>query len=310
MKAIVATLLLAAASTAAAGPLEDMARRFAESDFVFNRSRNNVPFIPVAWLSATQYNESRFLLASGEASSITFDETSLSEATFVPFLIGRRDAIVIGQWMSWSQLDLDGGRDKEVFSVAVPIGWARQTSPQWQVAAFVSPLGHNSPGDGWYWETMGGVFARWLQSDRLAWLFGFYADVSPREEFYTPYVGITWTVNPEWTLSMVLPWPAVLYAPTPDWLFRFGVAPTDATWSVDFDEHGEPRKAQLHFGSWNLGLTAERRVWKYLWLAAEAGVAGFRGFSFAGSDWEGPNTDVGTDLYISVRINFRPGASQ
>ncbi|MBB6095178.1 hypothetical protein HNQ60_004068 [Povalibacter uvarum] len=305
-----AGLLILSSAGAIAGTLDDAAKRFAESDFVFNRARSDIPFIPFAWASATFYDESRFLLPSGEPGELTFEQQSVSEATFLPFLIGRRDAVVIGQWMNWTRFDLSNGSDKEVFSVAIPVGWARQTSPDWQVAAFVAPLGHSSEGDGWYWEYMGGVFARWLQTDRFAWLFGFFADVAPREEFYTPYVGLTWTVNQHWTVSAIMPWPAILYAPNTDWLFRFGVSPSDASWSVEIDDDGSPRKAQLSFGAWNLGISAERRIWKFLWLGAEVGVAGFRGFTFSGSDWEGPNSDLGTDAYATIRVNFRPGSWQ
>lgn len=70
--------------------------------------------------------------------------------------------------------------------------------------------------------------------------------------------------------------------------------------------HDELKQPQINAGSWNFGLSVERRVWKYLWLAAEAGIAGLRGFSFAGSDWQGPNSDLGSDGYVSIAVNYRP----
>ena len=57
----------------------------------------------------------------------------------------------------------------------------------------------------------------------------------------------------------------------------------------------------------NVGLGVEHRVWRNLWLRAEAGASGFRGFGFIGSDWKGPNSDAGTSPYLSLSLNFRPG---
>jgi hypothetical protein len=47
-------------------------------------------------------------------------------------------------------------------------------------------------------------------------------------------------------------------------------------------------------------------VFKNHWLGAETGVPGLRGFSLLGSDWEGPNSDLGAEGYASLTINFRP----
>jgi hypothetical protein len=43
-------------------------------------------------------------------------------------------------------------------------------------------------------------------------------------------------------------------------------------------------------------------------MGAEAGVSGLRGFSFVGGDWEGPNSDLGSEGYVSLTINYRPTA--
>jgi hypothetical protein len=189
----------------------------------------------------------------------------------------------------------------DVLSAAVPVGWARQTSEDWQVAAFVAPLGHRKDG-GWYWETLGGIFARHLRSDSVAWIFGVYFDVSTLEDFYTPYAGATWILNERWTLSAVLPWPAVTYAPSPRTLFRLGIAPSGTSWSVE-TETARPR---VSFSSWNLGLSIEHRVFGNIWLGAEAGYSGLHGLTVVGRHWESPELRLDDTPYALVRINFRP----
>lgn len=88
--------------------LGEIAQRMAGSEFVFNRARSDIPFVPIAWLDVTVYDESRFMLPSGGPSDISFGQKTLSEATLVPFLLGSRDAFVAGQWISGTRFRLSG----------------------------------------------------------------------------------------------------------------------------------------------------------------------------------------------------------
>jgi hypothetical protein len=62
-------------------------------------------------------------------------------------------------------------------------------------------------------------------------------------------------VTEQWTLSAIMPWPAVLYSPTRDTLFRFGASPSGASWSLR-----EPSgKVSFDLDSWDLvGLPGDR----------------------------------------------------
>jgi hypothetical protein len=300
-------LLLAFASSAEAASLDQISRQFLDSDFIFSRTQSDVPFVPLAWIDMSSYQDSTYRTPSDEVHDLSFRQTSLSEATLVPVLLGRRDALLIGQWGTWTRLRFDDSQqDTEVANLAMPLGWARQSSPDWQLAAFVAPSANYSGGH-WYWDYMGGVFARYLGKPKFAWLFGVYAEITPPEAFYVPYVGVTWTIDKHWTLSAVLPWPAVLYSPTPDWLLRLGLAPSSASWIADVPVPGEaPRRFRADLTSWDFGLRVEKRTWKNLWVGGEAGVSGFRGFSFSGSQWQEPQGSLGTDPYVVLTATFRP----
>jgi hypothetical protein len=271
-----------------------------DSDFVFSRTLSDVPFVPLAWVDVTSYQDS-------EVQGRSVRQTSLSEATLVPVLMGRRDALLVGQWGTWTRLEFPDSRENtEVVNLTLPLGWARQATPDWQLAAFVAPSANHSRGE-WYWDYMGGAFARYLGQSRFAWLFGFYAEITPPEKFFVPYVGVTWTIDRHWTLSAVLPWPAVLYSPTPDWLFRFGLAPSSASWIADVPVTGQaPQRLRADLTSWDFGLRVERRAWKSLWVGGEAGVSGFRGFSFASGEWQPPKGSLGSDPYFVLTMTFRP----
>jgi hypothetical protein len=302
-----ALLLLSFAISAEAANLDEISRQFLDSDFIFSRTESDVPFVPLSWIDVSSYQDTSYRTPSGDIRDLSFRQTSLSEATLLPILIGERDALLVGQWGTWTRLrSADSQRDTDVANIAMPLGWARQASPDWQLAAFVAPSANHSGGD-WYWDYMGGVFARYLGTPGLAWLFGFYAEITPPEAFYVPYVGVTWTSDRHWTLSAVLPWPAVLYSPTPDWLLRFGLAPSSASWIADVPVPGEaPRRARADLTSCDLGLRIEKRAWKNLWVGGEAGMSGFRGFSFAGSHWQDPSRSLGTEPYFALTATFRP----
>ncbi len=295
----------AAASAQAEGLVDSLVRRFTESEFEFLRAKSNAPFLPLAWVTATAYDEGEFRMPDGNGTPITFSQTSFSQGAFAPIPLGERDALVIGDWISATRFELQGApRDElNLFSVSIPVGWIRQQSPDWQIAAFVSPLGHHTNDDDWYWETLGGVFARRVTSDNVAWIFGAYFDVAPLEDFYTPYIGATFVLNERWSINAVMPWPGVTYAPTTETYFRFGVVPSGASWSIEADG-SQPR---MNLSSWNFGLSMEHRLHKNIWFGAEIGVAGIRGLSLVGGDFEEPETKLDNTGYALLTINWRPG---
>jgi hypothetical protein len=290
------------------GLVDTLVRRFGESEFVFVRAKNNAPFLPIAWVAATAYQETEFRRPDGGDSNVVFEQTSVTQGAFAPIPIGKRDAIVVGEWLSWTHFGLKNAArdDLEVLSAAIPIGWFQQTNRDWQLAAFVAPLGHKTPEDSWYWETLGGVFARNIRSDRFSWVVGAYFDVAPLEDFYTPYLGATYIIDQRWTLNAVMPWPSVTYAPTTETLFRLGVAPSGASWSV---EPGE-RRPRLNLTTWNFGLSVEHRLVRSVWLGFEIGVSGLRGLSLVGGDWEPPETKLQNTGFALLTLNVRPRSTR
>ncbi len=302
---VVCLAVLSANRASAEGLVDALVRRFAESDFEFSRVRSNAPFMPIAWINATGYQEAT-LRRRHDDGLVNAEQRSFSQGAFVPLPLSKRDALVVGEWIGWTQFDLQNAATDEidVLSVGVPVGWARQQTPDWQLGAFVAPLGHRTARDDWYWETMGGFFARYSASERTAWVFGAYFDMAPLEDVYLPYIGATFILNERWSINAIMPWPSVTFAPTADMLFRLGIAPSGTSWSV---EPGE-RRPRMNFGAWNFGLSVERRLYKYLWIAAEIGVSGIRGLSLVGGDWQGLETKLDSTGFALLTVNFRPAA--
>lgn len=282
---------------------------FRQSEFVFQRSGSLVPFPPVAYLGGSQYGSAE-VVRSDRGEAIEYDLTTVSQAAGIPWLVGERDAVVVGEYLSWSEFDLKNGpRDSfSVATVGLPVGWLRQVDPRWQTAAFVMPMGHKAslPDADWSWQVMGGAFARYVQNDRLWWAFGLYADIAPEEDFFIPYLGASLSLNNHWTLSAVMPWPGILYAPDDNWLFRFGVTPSGASWSAS--PAGSNDNVAMNLDAWDLGLSAERRLLKNVYVALEAGVGGFRGLRLQDdATFEDIDVDAGSSPFVRLQLKLRPG---
>jgi hypothetical protein len=304
---IATAALLCTTNAAADGLIDALVQRFAQSDFEFIRVQNNAPFMPIAWVSTTGYQEVQLTGQDGGLASVQYRQSSVSQGAFVPVSFGKRDVLVIGEWVGYNKFTSDApAREFDVLSIAIPVGWARQVDPRWQLGAFAAPLGHRTDKDDWYWETLGGLFGRYTKTGKTAWIFGAYFDVSPLEDFYTPYLGATFILNEQWSLNAVVPWPSVTYAPSTQTLFRFGVAPSGTSWSV---EPGE-RRPRMNMSAWNVGFTVERRIHEYLWIGAEIGVSGLRGLSIVGGEWEGLDTKLDRTGFALLTINFRPAMPQ
>jgi hypothetical protein len=193
----------------------------------------------------------------------------------------------------------------EVYSAGVPRGWLCQANPDRQLAAFVMPLAHKDtlPDAAWQWETMLGFTNRRVTSERLWWAWGLYADVGSGENLYLAYIGASGSVNPQWTLSAVLPWPAVLFAPSENTLFRIGASPSGTSWNIS----GNGQDMSFELDTLDLGVSAEQRPVGGLWLRAEAGIGGLRGVRVAGSSLKGADIDVESSTFFSLSLNFRLG---
>ncbi|MFV8817264.1 hypothetical protein [Haliea sp. E17] len=283
-------------------------RAFEESEFIFARSGSNVPFPPLAFAGVSHYGDAR-VESDSRGTKFDYDLTTATQAAALPLLLGERDALIIGEYVSWSEFRVrDGGDGKfNVASVGLPLGWLRQVNNDWQAAAFVFPLAHKADFDDaeWSWQYMGGVFGRYVQSERLWWAFGFYADIAPDDNFYIPYLGATWAFDDHWTLSAIMPWPAVLYAPSQDWLFRIGVSPSGASWSVS--PQGTQDDVALNLDAWDLGVSVERRLTGGIYASLETGIGGFRGLRLDSGSLEDTDFSVHSSPYIQLDIKFRPG---
>ncbi|GGO84752.1 hypothetical protein GCM10011348_31700 [Marinobacterium nitratireducens] len=296
---------LAALSTPAPGSvIEDWVLAFEQSDIEFQRSISNAPFPPIAFIEATHYDNIDLSLRNGR--ELSYDHSSISQAAGVPFLVGDRDALFVGEYLSRSRFEARsaGRKSFDVHAVGIPVGWLRQASPAWQLTGFVMPLGHKASLDGasWEWEYMGGAFARYVQNDRLWWAAGFFADVGPGDDMVLPYMGASWAISEQWLLSAVMPWPGISWAPSGDAFVRLGISPSGTSWSLQDDQND----LSFELDAWDFGLSAGRRLGGNLWGRVEAGVGGLQGLSISNDSVHEPEFELDSSPYLSLGLEFRP----
>lgn len=285
--------------------MADTARRFAESDIEFQRSGSLVPFMPLAAVTASRYDDTDAEFSDG--TNLEYDLETVSQYAILPILASPRDALFVGEYLGYSHFEVSGDDlgNFDVTTVGLPLGWLRQASTNWQLAGFVMPVAHKSNLEeaDWSYQVMGGAFARHQASDNVWWLYGLYFDIAPEDNYLIPYIGASWSINDHWTLSVVLPWPALLYAPNRDWLLSLGASPSGASWNVSSGQDD----VSINYDAWDLDLRVERRIHGNFWLGARVGAGAMRGVRLSSGDFDWPDVDVGSSGYFSITLNFRPG---
>ncbi|HEY4212530.1 MAG TPA: hypothetical protein VGM84_13705 [Steroidobacteraceae bacterium] len=312
MRSLRSLLLGVAAITAgearADSLIGELVRRFSASQFELVRGNTDVPFLPLGWVTLTGYERVDVLDADGRQTGLQYQQLSASEGALLALPVGQWDLFGIGEWAETTSFRAKTAPapNIDVFSLAVPVGWAHQLKHNWQLAAFVAPVGHKSSEDGWYWEAMGGLFGRYTSSERTAWLFGAYFDVSSFSQFYTPYAGATFNIGAHWAIDVVVPWPGVTYAPTANWFVRIGAAAADNSWT--FGAQGNTPRVSVT--GIDVGIHTEHRVYRDVWFGLEAGVSGLRGFTLSGSGsgWQPVEGNLSGKGYALLTVTLRPSA--
>ncbi len=284
--------------------ISEMAAQFANSEIQFQRAESNVPFLPLAYAEYKNYDDTKLKLEDGD--TVTIDQTTFAQGAVLPILASPRDVLFIGEWINTSQISSSspGFESFDATQVAIPLGWLHQESQDTQIGGFIAPLGYKADLDdsGWSWQTLGGAFSRHTYSDDIWWAFGAYFDVGGIDDTYLPYLGAFWQVNEKLSISAIMPWPAILYAPTKNTLFRFGASPTGSSWQVNRDT----TQIAQELSGWDFGVAAEHRVFKSLWFKVEAGFGGLRALRLENDEIKAPDFKVDASSYVKIGINLRP----
>jgi len=287
--------------------IERSARAFTESDLVFVRGLSNAPFLPVAFLGNTHYGDAMVSEegATPETAGTRYSVNSTSQYAGVPFLLNKRSMVVLGEYVSYSNFSVDNGEDFSVASATLGAGYLYQVNDDWQmIGALVPFYNHSSIGERGkdYWQVMGGAVARYTRNDRLWWLFGVGFNDSDFGTTWVPYVGASLILNERWSVSALLPWPQVIYAPNKDWFVSLGAAYSGNSWAVN----STTGAVGLNLSGFDFGFGGAMRLKGPLWLEGTVGVGGLRGLTINDGEVSGPSIDVSSSPFVNISLTFRP----
>ena len=272
------------------GFIERSARAFTESDLVFVRGLSNAPFLPVAFLGNTYYGDAMVSEegATPETAGTRYNVNSTSQYAGVPFLLNKRSMVVLGEYVSYSNFSVDNCEDFSVASASLAGGgYLYQISDDWQMIGALVPIyNHSSLGERGkdYWQVMGRAVARYTRNERFWWLFGVGFNDSDFGTTWVPYVGASLILNERWSVSALLPWPQVIYAPSKDWFVSLGAAYSGNSWAVN----STTGAVGLNLSGFDFGFGAAMRLKGPLWLEGTAGVGGLRSLTINDGNVSGP----------------------
>lgn len=286
------------------------AQAFAESELVFVRGLNNAPFLPVALLGSDYYDQAMVSEegATPDVAGKQYQVSTANQYAGVPFLLNKRSMVVLGEYLSYTDFSVENVEDFSTTSAALAAGYLYQLTNDWQLMGGILPVHHRSSlGERRkdYWQVMGGALTRYTRNDRLWWLFGVVFDDSEFGTTWLPYIGASLIINQAWSVSALLPWPQVIYAPSKDWFVSAGASYSGSSWAVN----SSTGAVGLNLSGFDFGVGGARRLNGALWIEAKAGVGGLRGLSINDGDISGPAIDVSSSPFISISLTLRPSFS-
>jgi hypothetical protein len=286
------------------------AQAFAESELVFVRGLSNAAFLPVALLGSDYYDDAMVSEegATPDVAGKRYQVNTASQYAGVPFLLNKRSMVVLGEYLAYSDFTVENGEDFSTTSAGIAAGYLYQVTNDWQLMGGILPVHHRSSlGERRkdYWQVMGGALTRYTRNDRLWWLFGVVFDDSEFGTTWLPYIGASLIINQAWSVSALLPWPQVIYAPSKDWFVSAGASYSGSSWAVNSNTGA----VGLNLSGFDFGVGGARRLSGALWMEAKAGVGGLRGLSINDGDIAGPAIDVSSSPFISISLTLRPSFS-
>ena len=286
------------------------AQAFAESELVFVRGLSNAAFLPVALLGSDYYDDAMVSEegATPDVAGKRYQVNTASQYAGVPFLLNKRSMVVLGEYLAYSDFTVENGEDFSTTSAGIAAGYLYQLTNDWQLMGGILPVHHRSSlGERRkdYWQVMGGALARYTRNDRLWWLLGVVFDDSDFGTTWLPYIGASLIINQAWSVSAILPWPQVIYAPSKDWFVSAGASYSGSSWAVN----SSTGAVGLNLSGFDFGVGGARRLSGALWMEATAGMGGLRGLSINDGDIAGPAIDVSSSPFISISLTLRPSFS-
>lgn len=283
-----------------------------QSDFIFDRNISNAPFLPLGYMNYTHYDKRDFTNACDTAARCELGVQSFSQGLALPVWVGEKDMFLVGEAASVERLDIrsdiNNDNKQDIYSVGVLGAWIQQYNDEWQIGAFLFPQTYSGleQYSSYLSAVYTGAVGRFRHSKRFHSYWGVVADIEEHESWYLPYIGFDWFPNERWAVTMVMPWPAVTYAPNQDWFVQFGALYGGSEWRAPEDNKYSERELYSDLAFWDFGLAFQRRLHQQLWGSISVGISGLGKLTVSDSGHSSLNNDLDSTPFLRFGIEFRP----
>ena len=236
----------------------------------------NISKDPFAWALFTYDGESDVNLkgepGAEDASAWMADADAVIS---FPVCTNSQIAFLAGGGFRWTRFEFDkipGVGNYDVYTITVPIDVVYSGLKRWTFWANVTP-GLFSDLDGLTsddYRTQAHGMVMFDALEGLALSLGVSYDRVFGEDQLYPLGGVVWTVTPEWQLRIILPQPAVVYAPTRRLAFFAEARPAGGLWNIRDSLDGEDYDLSLK--TWQVGGGMEFAVVEHVWVHLAGGM--------------------------------------
>lgn len=290
---------------------EGLLDRIMRSDFVFDRDQSNVPFVPIGWLTASKQNNLSIdevdnvleTTVCGQNDNCDFDFQSLSQGFGLPVYVDKKNMIILGETLDSDLLEFDSSSTR-VNTVGALAAWVSQPSEQWQLGAAIYAYKGFSNSDkvNVTEKSIAGIVGRYRHSPVVHSYYGLLRYDGLESADYFPYLGFDWFVNQQWTVSGLLPWPTVSYAPSKNSLYQLGLIESGNSFKFTSNNN----QFDSSFSQWQLGISAERQVYKNIWASLSAGYTTPGGLIIKSGSSIEIDTSISSEPFLSLSLKIRP----
>lgn len=236
---------------------------------------SNVPDDPYAWALFSYDGEASINPKKwGGTGDPKGQMLEFDSAVSAPLLSTPDITLGLGAMFTWSGIsfkDLPGVKDYDLYVVGVPVDAIYTGVPGWTFWGNVTPglFTDFTKITGDDYRTLAHAMVLYEMMPELKLGLGASYDREFGEDRLYPLGGAIWSIGREWRLELLLPAPAINYAPTDRLVFFADARPAGNKWNLDAEEDGE---ADFKLECWRIGAGFEYRLFGSLWAHLAGGM--------------------------------------
>ena len=288
-----------------------LVEKILSSDFDFSMGESVAPSIRIGYLDFQEYPAGGFENVCPNALRCNFDQMSIQQGFGAPVWVGRKNMLVAAQNINVHRFSNESA-SVNLYSAGLLVAWLQQYDANIQWGGFYYKKlvfedidnTFSSPG------YTSGLVGRYKHKSSLHAYWGGIYDRTNGVTRWLPYVGVDWTINPNWQLFAVAPWPSINYTPDPTTVFVLGISPNGSylplTKANEKPVFAENYRQFGEFVRWDISLRGEKQLSDFVWVGASIGM-GLQGeMNIQPINGEKQTLNLKDSGFFMLSLSFRP----